>query len=228
MPRCAKRPHQFEGLNATSDNTDRRVDTRQVRGKSAAPVKAYRRGSKHQAVAVGANSDLRAAARRALAVGMFAKSSKRTLLARRNAITAVLEVDRVPPNVVTPDALLDLAASLGVGGYRSAFAYLVALRLWAIENNQQWTDLLHLHFRRMKRSLQRGLGPPRRAIAVKLHAFRQVSHVNDGPLVGALWLMRGAELRSVLGDQVVSGKTGTHDTIQLAATKTDATSTGAP
>ena len=44
----------------------------------------------------------------------------------------------------------------------------------------------------------------------------QVGCANDGPivpkeacLVGVLWLMRGAEGRSVLGDQVVFGQSGT-------------------
>ena len=96
-----------------------------------------------------------------ITAGTFAKSSRRTLFVRRNTIKAVSGLARVPPNVVTPEALLDLEASLEAGGYRSAHVYFVELRFWAVEHDQQWSDHVPLNIRRLKRSLERGLGPPR-------------------------------------------------------------------
>lgn len=234
-PTSAISSTQFKRLTVNQERAERGVDTRQVRSKSAAPVKPYRRGSRHKAVAVGKDSVLKAAARITLSAGMFAMSSRRTLLARRNTIRAIIGSDRTPPNEVTSETLLDLAASLNAGGYRSAYAYLVELRLWAVEAGQDWTDKLQLHVRQAKRSIQRGLGPPRRALAAKLETFKHVGYINDGPmspreacLIGALWLMRGAELRAVLGDQVEVSAAGSAITIHLAATKTDPSGTGAP
>ena len=213
----------------------RGVDTRRVRSGSAAPVKPYRRGSKRRAVEVAKSEGLRSVARRVLTAGMFAKSSRRTLLARRNTIREILGMRKVPPCIVEPDAIIDLAASLDAAGYRSAYAYLVELKLWAVEEGQAWTDKHQLLAKQAKRSLQRGLGPPRRAVVTKLDAFKNIAVVNGGPveplsacLIGALWLMRGSELRALLGDQVVVEQPPTFVTLYLAATKTDPSGTGAP
>ena len=51
-----------------------------------------------------------------------------------------------------------------------------------LEKRQNWTDKHELFGRQAKRSLQRGMGLPRRAQAAKLDSFTDVSYVSGGPV----------------------------------------------
>ena len=217
----------------------RGIDVVGVRRALAAPVQAYSRGSLRAARRACATPKARALARASLEAGVWAPSSRGPRAARRRTIRRLLGDEAVPPAPVTVDTVITLAAALKTGRYRSGSLYLNTLKDWAVELGAAWTDQLHQAMRRARLSIERGLGAPRRALSVCLGAFRPLQVMSPPPIgqplwafeacvVGALWLLRGAELAALLGDQLSWSTGGRTATLHLAATNTDPQGRGSP
>ena len=104
---------------------------------------------------------------------------------------------------LTEQILIDVSAALLAGGYTSGRSYLSELRLAHIERDYAVGPALGRRFDKCNAALDRGQGPPKRAIEVRPSELRHtVLSDTGGPLVGSTrsmvvataWLLREAEL----------------------------------
>lgn len=130
---------------------------------------------------------------------------------------------------MTVEKLMVIAAALKAGGYRTGAQYLSLYKQVATQAGHLWSPQLEQAKTEAARSLERGMGPARRAHTLELEAFvlgRASSHSVDTIIVGSLWMLRGAELAALLLEQAVVDLAAGTATVALGATKTDARGQG--
>ena len=169
--------------------------------------------------------------KRAKAAGMenlfkdrFAATTRKARLARISTLKKLLKTARLPVAPVTVDALNTIAAALKAGGYRTGVSYLTIWESLHREAGHEWTSDLAQAKAWARKSMERGLGPNRHAATVileKLLAKLPQSMDTDMVIVGALWMLRGAELAGLLIEQVAIAPDATEATFVLGAHKTN-------
>ena len=110
------------------------------------------------------------------------------------------------PYPVTVEHLKLMGSLLKKAGYRSAGAYLSAVKNQHIRLGHPWSDALDLELREGKRACERGIGPPRKCGALDMQKLADLAVGRDplcaggpifpreGTLCGAWWAMREVEL----------------------------------
>ena len=121
------------------------------------------------------------------------------------------------------------SGALKANKYRSGAGYLGILAKIHKQAGHSWSPDLEVARTDAVRSLERGLGPAKRARVVDLEAVvgrrgdtggTQQGDI-DFVIVGALWMLRGAEAAALLGDQVSVWEDSSQASIVLGAFKTN-------
>ena len=210
------------------------VDQLGVRRKLAPVLRAYARGNlarARRALSTVTESDR---AKKRLREDVFANSTRSTRAAQEATLQKIADTADFPLVPVTDRSLETIAAALKAAGYRSGAAYLSLLQQIHEGAGHEWKPQFRVRVKEYVRSLERGIGPARRAATVRLEvvligAVRAPSPaVPDGPIlpvdfvhVACAWMMRGAEAAAVLGEQVSVDPDMKAATIDLGATKTN-------
>ena len=216
------------------------VDTLGVR-RSRAPVFVPRRkGSCALAKASVSGACRRRIALDALRRDVFARStwhSRKGKARLLHSLGGVVSTAGLLP--LSPPSLLTVAAALKAGGYRSASSYLCLAKRLHCEAGHAWTEGLRLALSDATRSVKRGIGAASTAVAFGLDKLvalpsRVAPAAVGGPIcpveVGVcmtLWMLRGLEAASILGEQASVAANGTSATLDLGPTKTDTVGGGA-
>lgn len=216
------------------------VDRRGVKRKGAPLVHEYKTGSLKRARAIMLCSRFRTEGRRDLVQDVHARTTQRAQEARLKTLHRLArdgEFDLLP---MTVDKLELICGALKRAKYRSGRAYISLWRCVHLREGHAWSERLGAACRDCIRSLERGLGPARRAHTVELERIMAVGR-HDSPVVGggpicpvdvivcaSLWMMRGLEAASVLGDQASISEDETSATIDLGPTKTNPTGRECP
>ena len=209
------------------------MDTNGVRRGTAPPMLPYARGSLQEALKVAGSRPLMRAARRKFRASVFAPSSKAGRAARLRTVRRLLKRMALPFLPVTPDKMERLTAALMAAKYRSTMAYLARWKEEHVHADHAWNDLLVATWRDCKRAAERGLGPPRQADTFRGDDLQPASWgtqplTKNGPVlpghlvaVGVFWLLREAELASLLREQASVDRSKRTATLDLCATKMD-------
>ena len=162
---------------------------------------------------------------------VYARSSRRSLEARIATLVKLAAAAAIALVPATVESISLLAGALKAGSYRSGAGYLGALARVHKRAGHCWTPDLEIARTDAVRSLERGLGPAKRARVVDLEAV--VGHRGDtggtqqGDIdfvtIGALWMLRGAEAAALLRDQVTVSEDTSQASIVLGAFKTNPT-----
>ena len=205
------------------------MDTLGVRRKYAPKLSRYSVGSLARARAMLKCPVARAGGLARLSDDVYARStqrSRKSRLATLVKLAADAQHDLVP---VTVESIWLLAGALKAGGYRSGAGYLGLLARTHRQAGLLWSPDLEAARSDAVRSLERGLGPAKRARVVDLEAVVGHPGVTGGAtqydidfiIVGALWMLRGAEAAALLGDQISFREDTSQATITLGAYKTN-------
>ena len=190
------------------------------------------------ALRVAGSRPLRRVARRSLRDSFYARSSRKARQSKLRTIRKLLRAMGAGYLPITPASLEELASVLVSCHYRSFYSY---LSLWKKEHvvaGHAWTEALEETRKDCKRAGERGLGPTRKAPTFTAENLA-VGQWGDEPLhaggprlpalavaVGILWLLRGAELADLLGEQATVNLAARTATLDLCAFKTDTTGRG--
>ena len=162
---------------------------------------------------------------RALIEDRYAPTTQRTRAARIKTLRALIREAGVELAPVMVCSINTVAAALKAGGYRTGNAYLGLWESLHREAGFDWTADLAQARLWAKRSMERGLGPARRAATVTLENTVNRGKVKeehlDMVIVGALWMLRGAEIAALLIEQVVGKAEASAATLVLGAHKTN-------
>ena len=205
------------------------VDTLRVRRKNAAVLHRYTKGSFIKAREMLRNPDAKARGLARLHEDIYAKTTRRTMRARLATLIKLSNSAGVDLLPATVHSVHLLAAALKEGGYRSGGSYLGILAKEHMRANYVWSPDLTCAAAEARRSLSRGLGPEKRARTVDLEAVTTRSNGKcmaavvdvDFVIVGALWLLRGAEAAALLGEQATVDDDNLQACLVLGATKTN-------
>ena len=176
----------------------------------------------------------------ALLTDVYAASSTRAVTGRRGCYTRLLGFWNQQPLPITVQKVLYLGAGLKAGGYRSAGSVLSQYNVDSIRAGCSVDRAIERALADATRSCSRGLGPPRRALALDVLRFAGLPAtpapwVPGGPvgprnlmIVGSWWLLREMEaagarakhVRILQGDPLVA-------TFLLPTSKTDLRALGA-
>ena len=221
-------------------NETRLVDTKGVRRKTAPVIKAHTKASLTNARAALSSAEASRHAIAELDGDVYAQSSRRP----RNSRWATLQKlarGAVPAFEVLPLTRAKvrlLGAAFKAGGYRSGGEYLKVAKSKHLQSGHHWDTVLQAVLADTNRSLARGLGAVERAADFDLCGLagegRELPGLNaEGPrrpvAVGvclALWLLRGLEGASLLGEQATVSEASAWATLDLGPTKTDTRGTG--
>ncbi|KAF4755446.1 hypothetical protein FOZ63_021243 [Perkinsus olseni] len=149
------------------------------------------------------NCDALAEARRSLQDNEFAVSTTKSARSRLKLWSEICRGLDLPPFPVTTEALESVGAVLKASGYRSAVSYLDTAVSANSRKGFTLTQVQREALRRIKRSLKRGLGAPRRARPVTpadLYAMSRNCRRprekmrSDAYTLAAWFLLRGGEL----------------------------------
>ena len=125
---------------------------------------------------------------------------------------------------VTAEAMYTVAAALKTGRYRTGRSYLGLWETLHREAGWPWTEELAQAKAWSRRSIERGMGPPRSAATVDFAAWAAAAppgEATDTVIVGCLWMLRGSELAGLLVDQAQTGPGARIATLSLGAHKTN-------
>ena len=211
------------------------VDTKGVRRKTAPVIKVRGKGSLEKARAALATKE---ATRRALANldgDVYAKSACAPRDSRWKTLVGLArgaeEAFAVLP--LTRKKLRLFGAALKAGDYRSGHDYLGIAKARHLQKGHLWDSVLQAAMADVKRSLGRGLGEPARAADFDLEELAALGRGRRGAHPGGpcspvavgicftLWLLRGLEGASLLGEQACVGADRTWATLDLGPTKVD-------
>ena len=230
---CGGSVPQDQGPAAPQGAPDVGVDTRGVRRPLAAVRRAYARGSGADARAVLRSAAGRERARRVLAAGVFAKTTRRARGSREQTLRRLAGTAGVPLVPATPDTIALIAGALKVGRYRTGPEYVSLWRQLHCKAGHAWGPELSMAAKEANRSLQRGVGPARRAETVRLEDVLEREPITEpvaagGPvrptdtvIVATAWMLRGAETAAILGEQAWVSPDAREASIELGATKTN-------
>ena len=123
--------------------------------------------------------------------------------------------------------------------HRSTSEYVSVWRKEHILRGHEWSEQLTVLCRDLKRAASRGLGPARRAEAFSAEELSRLPRLTEGPVskggplfphvmvaVGTAWLLRGAEIAALLGEQASIDRAKKEATLHLCATKSDVGGSG--
>ena len=176
----------------------------------------------------------------ALLTDVYAASSTRAVTGRRSCYARILQLWSLQPAPITVQKVLCLGAGLKAGGYRSAGSVLSQYSVDSIRAGCTVDRAIERALADATRSCSRGLGPPRRALALDVLRFVGLPTSPDpwvpgGPVgprnmmvIGSWWLLREIEaagarakhVRIVPGSPLVA-------TFLLPTSKTDLQAVGA-
>ena len=205
------------------------MDTLGVRRRCAPKLSGYTVGSLARARAMLRCPVERAGGLARLSEDVYARSTRRSRksrIATLEKLAADAQLALVPATV---ECISLLAGALKAGKYRSGAGYLGILAKIHKQAGHSWSPDLEVARTDAVRSLERGLGPAKRARVVDLEAVvgRWEGIVGtlqsdvDFVIVGALWMLRGAEAAALLGDQVSIREDSSQACIALGAFKTN-------
>ena len=197
--------------------------------------KVYRRGSVRGVRSLCDNPVGIAKAREEYEDDKFAKSAVETVRSRLAWWRKRAREHKVSPYPVTVEHLKLMGSLLKKAGYRSAGAYLSAVKNQHIWLGNNWSDALDLELREGKRACERGIGPPRKCGALDMQKLADLAVGRDplcaggpifpreGTLCGAWWAMREVELSTARCMQVtfLGGEGCGRCVFDLPVTKTD-------
>ena len=224
-----------EARGSASTNCDKFVDTKNVRRKTAPVIKKHTKASLEKARAALATVEATGRALAALDGDVYAKSSVGPRQSRWSMLGTLAEGAANPFQLLplTRKKLRLLGAALKAGGYRSGAEYLKVAKAKHLQAGRTWDGILQATLADTTRSLARGLGAPERALEFDLEGLaakgrtRAGKH-SEGPCrpvaVGvclALWMLRGLEGASLLGEQAAVSADRSWATLDLGPTKTD-------
>ena len=232
-------PTALGGPKASRDDSIG-VDTLGVRRRRAPGLRAWARGRLQRAQLALASKEATDKALEGLEADVYAKSTVGPRLQKlstlhRLARDASPAFDLLP---VTAVKLCKIAAALKSARYRSADKYLRILKKEHILKRHSWSDELGVLMKDLCRSVLRGIGPPKQALAFGLSNLANVPARRDPCVVGgpicpvevglcmALWMLRGMEAASVLGEQAVIDDACSEAVLDLGATKMDTAGRG--
>ena len=140
---------------------------------------------------------------------VYAASSKSAVQSRRRCYVRILALWGQAPRPISTDKVLQLAAGLHAGRYRSAASVLSQFRVDAERSGGCISGEIARAFTDGSRACSRGLGPPRRALALDLFLLHRLPAaptpwVHGGPMgprnclvISAWWLLREVEVANV-------------------------------
>ena len=178
-------------------------------------------------------------ARRSLVGRIYAKSSKNPRRSRLRTIRRLLAAAGRPFLPISPEAMKDLGAALHAGGHRSTSNYFGDWKKVHVEADYPWTDRLAALRKDLLRASARGRGPPKRAETFGAEQMPQKTSDAEHPVtrggprwprlmlaIGVCWMLRGAEMADLLGDQASLAAERREATLHLRATKMDTAGAG--
>ena len=154
----------------------------------------------------------------------FAPSTRRTQASRIKTLKTLVADSGVSFLPVTAEAMYMVAAALKAGGYRTGRAYLGLWETFHREAGFPWTEDLAQAKAWSRKSLERGMGPPRAAPTIDFATWAATAPANDDTdcvIIGCLWMLRGAELAGILVEQARTGPGAQVATLHLGAHKTN-------
>ena len=191
----------MRALDKECGGVQRGVDVLGVRRCDAPPLRPYARGAFERARAMLESPSQRKAGVEKLRSEVYAATSRRTRISRIKTLRRLSAEAGVNLLPVTNAGMELLAAALKAGTYRSAAAYLGIWKQMHTKAGHPWTANLEATRIGCGRSLGRGIGPAKRAAVVRLEAlpdrWERAGTTDrariDVAVVGAMWLLRGAE-----------------------------------
>ncbi len=163
--------------------------------------------------------------------GIYTFTSKRAHDARISWWARRAQSRGLQPFPITLPKLRLAGALLKQGKYRSSSQYLYSLKKAHTAQGGRWTTMMAIVFRDVKRSCDRGLGPPRQADALPLAALSATGSYAGGVLAnataailtGAWWMLREIELANLTGADVsiCAGRGCGVAAVLVSASKTD-------
>ena len=200
------------------------VDTLKVRREQAAPRFHYARGAFHRAATILRQPAAREQAQLELHRDKFAPTSWRTIFARERTIRRLVRTAGVDLTPITPASFELIAAALKAGRYRSGASYLRTWERMHRSAGHLWGPELDVARGQARRSIERGIGPAKRAKTVILESVispDKVSDATDMLIIGCMWMLRGAEAADLLIEQASIDASGDSAILQLGPTKTN-------
>ena len=191
------------------------LDTKGVKRPTAPAIKPQAKASFARARAALGSEESTAAALSELDADVYARSSVVPREGRWRVIHLLAAGACRPfaPLPLTRDKLRLLGAALKAGSYRSAKDYLLVAKKMHLVCGGVWDEALNSAMADVTRSVTRGLGPPKQAASFSLDEladrdWRAQQVEKEGPrcveaagMCMALWMLRGLEAASALGEQ---------------------------
>jgi len=211
------------------------VDTLGVRRATAPTLKVRRLGSFALARAALSSAACRKRALDEFEADVYAQSTRLPRRAKWNTLLKIAARAEIPFQVLplVPQTVALLGAALKAGGYRSGYSYLSIAKKEHALAHFSWTSELGIALTDAKRSIERGIGPSKSAETFGLEKLADSSGRRLRPVRGepiclvdtgicmALWLLRGLEAASILGEQAFVDENESLATVDLGPTKTD-------
>jgi len=211
------------------------VDTLGVRRAYAPTLKGRRLGSFALARAALSSAACKKRALDEFEADIYAPSSRLPRRAKWNTLLKIAAKAEAPFQVLPldPQTIALLGAALKAGGYRSGYSYLSVAKKEHVLARHSWASELDIALTDAKRSLERGIGPSKSAETFGLEKLANLSGCGlrvvrgepvclvDTGICMALWLLRGLEAASLLGEQAFVDESESLATIDLGPTKTD-------
>ena len=200
------------------------VDSGSVRRSDAPPRVKYGRGELQSARKMLKSRAARIAGTARLLRGRFAPTTRRTRISRTSTLKTLVREAGLQLIPITVDGMYLIAAALKEGGYRTGASYLSLWESLHKEAGHGWSSDLAQAKQWARKSMERGMGPSRRAATVVLESMvakTAACEALDFVVVGAMWMMRGAELAGLLVEQASVALNGSTATMVLGAHKTN-------
>ena len=216
-------------------NADKGVDVLGVKRANAPKHTSRMTGNFDRAKqALNTRSNAESALRK-LRKDVYSKSSIGPRQRKLKALKVLARTAQPPFELIplTMSSIELLAAALKEGKYRTGGAYLQIAKKTHLMDGHTWGEALQTALRDAQRSITRGIGPPAHAADFQLENLvscgsRKVKAVTGAPIcatdVGtcmALWMLRGIEAASLLGEQVMVDAKLTTAVLDLGPTKED-------
>ena len=200
------------------------MDTLKVRRATAPPWKTRGKGDLKLARKMLKSKANRELGEAKLLRDRFAPTTHRARASRIGTLKLLVRDAGFELVPVTVLSLNVVAAALKAGGYRTGISYITMWESLHREAGHEWTTDLAQAKQWARKSIERGLGPNKHAATVLLEKL--VSNVAsdsllDMAIVGALWMLRGAELAGLLIEQAKVEEDESAATFILGAHKTN-------
>ena len=202
--------------------------------------KGYRRGSALRIKNLGSNPKEISVARAEYESDKYARSAVESVKSRLTWWRKRAREHGVEAYPITVERLQLLGTLLKRAGYRSAGAYLSAVKNQHIRLGHPWTNALDLELKEGKRACERGIGPPQKCGAFDMQKLANLTISGDplctagpmwpreGTLCGCWWAMREIELSAARCMQVtfLGGQGCGRCVFDLPVSKTDPQAVG--